>query len=84
MIAIATSTRADWGLLTPLIAEFRKQEMPYTILASNMHLLPEMGMTIDEIRATGEEPVEIPTAGATIKIERFHARAETFYLQNIQ
>ena len=66
MISIATSTRADWGLLTPLIAEFRKQEMPYTILASNMHLLPEMGMTIDEIRATGEEPVEIPTAGATI------------------
>ena len=66
MIAIATSTRADWGLLTPLIAEFRKQEMPYTILASNMHLLPEMGMTIDEIRATGEAPVEIPTAGATI------------------
>lgn len=66
MIAIATSTRADWGLLTPLIAEFRKQKMPYTILASNMHLLPEMGMTIDEIRATGEAPVEIHTAGATI------------------
>lgn len=66
MIAVATSTRADWGLLTPLIAEFRKQEIPYTILASNMHLIPEMGMTMDEIRGSGEEPVEIPTAGASV------------------
>lgn len=63
MIAIATSTRADWGLLTPLIAELKKREMPYIILASNMHLIPEMGMTIDEIYAAGENPVEFPTAG---------------------
>ena len=66
MIAVATSTRADWGLLTPLIEEFKKQELPYTILASNMHLIPEMGKTVDDIRAAGEEPEELPTAGATI------------------
>ena len=66
MIAIATSTRADWGLLTPLIAELKKQDITYSILASNMHLIPEMGMTVDEIRATGEDPVELPTAGANI------------------
>ncbi|MDE6510555.1 MAG: UDP-N-acetylglucosamine 2-epimerase (hydrolyzing) [Muribaculaceae bacterium] len=66
MIAVATSTRADWGLLTPLVAEFKKQGMPYSILASNMHLLPEMGMTVDEIRASGETPVELPTAGTSI------------------
>ena len=66
MIAIATSTRADWGLLTPLIAELKKQEIPYTILASNMHLLPEMGMTVDEIRATGDNPVELSTAGVNV------------------
>ncbi|MDE6480860.1 MAG: UDP-N-acetylglucosamine 2-epimerase (hydrolyzing) [Muribaculaceae bacterium] len=66
MIAIATSTRADWGLLTPLIAELARHGIPHTILASNMHLLPEMGMTVDEIRAAGEDPVEIPTAGNTI------------------
>ncbi|MDE5871538.1 MAG: UDP-N-acetylglucosamine 2-epimerase (hydrolyzing) [Muribaculaceae bacterium] len=66
MIAIATSTRADWGLLTPLIAEFRNREIPYAILASNMHLIPEMGMTVNEIRAAGESPVEFPTAGSTI------------------
>ncbi|MDE7410004.1 MAG: UDP-N-acetylglucosamine 2-epimerase (hydrolyzing) [Muribaculaceae bacterium] len=65
MIAIATSTRADWGLLTPLVEEFKRQEIPYTILASNMHLMPGMGMTVNEIRATGEQPVELPTAGAS-------------------
>lgn len=66
MIAVATSARADWGLLTPLVAEFKKQEIPYTVLASNMHLIPEMGMTVDEIRAAGETPVELPTAGANV------------------
>ena len=66
MIAIATSTRADWGLLTPLAAEMSRQGIPHTILASNMHLLPEMGMTINEIRATGENPIELPTSADTI------------------
>ena len=66
MIAVATSTRADWGLLSPLIAEFKKQDIPYAILASNMHLIPEMGMTVDEIRDAGETPVELSTAGASV------------------
>ena len=66
MIAVATSTRADWGLLTPLVAEFKKQGIPYAILASNMHLVPEMGMTVDEILASGENPIELHTAGATV------------------
>ena len=66
MIAVATSTRADWGLLTPLIDEFKKQHIPYTVLASNMHLIPEMGKTVEEIRAAGEEPIELPTAGANV------------------
>lgn len=66
MIAVATSTRADWGLLTPLTKEFQKRGIPYTILASNMHLIPEMGMTVNEIRAAGENPVELPTTGANI------------------
>lgn len=66
MIAIATSTRADWGLLTPLAEEFTRQGIEHKVLASNMHLMPEMGMTINEIRASGEEPVEFPTAGTSI------------------
>lgn len=30
-----------------------------------MHLMPEMGMTVDEIRAAGFDPVCLPTAGDT-------------------
>ena len=66
MIAVATSTRADWGLLTPLVAEFKKRDLPYAVLASNMHLIPEMGMTVEEIRNSGEIPVALPTAGASV------------------
>lgn len=70
MIAIATSTRADWGLLSPLATELKHHGISYTVLASNMHLLPELGMTVNDIRECGEEPVEIPTAGST-PIETF-------------
>lgn len=65
MIVIATSTRADWGLLTPLAKQLREDSAELAILASNMHLLPEMGMTVREIYAEGFEPVELPTAGPT-------------------
>ncbi|MDE6010375.1 MAG: UDP-N-acetylglucosamine 2-epimerase (hydrolyzing) [Muribaculaceae bacterium] len=52
--------------MSPLTKEFRKRGIPYTVLASNMHLIPKMGMTVDEIRAAGENPVELATAGASI------------------
>lgn len=67
MIAVSTTTRADWGLLTPLVDEMTRQGVEHVILASNMHLMPELGMTIDEIRKTGENPVELPTAAPTIQ-----------------
>lgn len=67
MIAISTTTRADWGLLTPLVEEMKRQDIDHVILASNMHLMPELGMTVDEIRKTGENPVELPTAAPTIQ-----------------
>lgn len=66
MIAIATSTRADWGLLTPLAKQLRKDGAELAILASNMHLMPEMGMTVREVYAEGFDPVELPTAGANL------------------
>lgn len=64
-IAIATSTRADWGLLTPLAAEMTRRGMAHCVLASNMHLMPGMGMTVKEIEAAGETPEIFPTAGTT-------------------
>lgn len=64
MIAVATTTRADWGLLLPLLRELRQRGHEPAIIAANMHLLPEYGNTIDEIRASGFEPVaKVPAKG---------------------
>lgn len=53
-IAIITSTRADWGLLSrPAVALQNREDVHLTVLATNMHLLPEHGHTIDEIRRDG-------------------------------
>lgn len=77
MIAIATSTRADWGLLAPLAKEMRRRGIAYTVLASNMHLMPEMGETIEEIRDSGEDPVELATAAPTTE-ETFANTAKAY------
>lgn len=55
-IAIATSTRADWGLLSPLAKALSDEGAHVCVIASNMHLLNEAGHTIDEIRTDGFEP----------------------------
>ena len=53
-IAIATGTRADWGLLSPVArALAARTDCEVVILATNMHLIPEYGDTISEIRADG-------------------------------
>jgi len=66
-ICIATSTRADWGLLSPLAAELRnRQGVELQILATNMHLMEEYGMTVDEIERQGfvvNERVPMPLEG---------------------
>lgn len=53
-ILIATSTRADWGLLLPLAGALRDADWcRLQILATNMHLLPEYGITVSEITEAG-------------------------------
>ncbi len=53
-ICIATSTRADWGLLRPLAEALRESpEVSLCLLATNMHLLTRYGHTIDEITDAG-------------------------------
>lgn len=55
-ICVATSTRADWGLLEPLARSLRDTPgVELQIVATNMHLLPRFGMTVDEITAAGFE-----------------------------
>ncbi len=66
-ICIATSTRADWGILRPLAAELRRNPAVHVqILATNMHLLDAYGHTIDDILADGftvDARVSMPDAG---------------------
>ncbi|MCX5831433.1 MAG: UDP-N-acetylglucosamine 2-epimerase [Deltaproteobacteria bacterium] len=58
-ICIYTSSRAEYGLLRGVIQEIQATEvLELQILASGMHLSPEFGMTIQEIRADGFEPDE--------------------------
>lgn len=64
-IAIATGTRADWGLLKPLADELAKRGHNLRIAATNIHLLHEFGHTVDEIRSDGFDPIEIPSPGNT-------------------
>ncbi|MDE5941237.1 MAG: UDP-N-acetylglucosamine 2-epimerase (hydrolyzing) [Muribaculaceae bacterium] len=53
-IAIATSTRADWGLLSPIARALdARNDCQVTVIATNMHLDPRYGMTVDEIEADG-------------------------------
>ena len=58
-ICIYTSSRAEYGLLRGVLHEIdAKPTLQLQILASGMHLSPEFGMTIQEIRADGFEPNE--------------------------
>jgi UDP-hydrolysing UDP-N-acetyl-D-glucosamine 2-epimerase len=53
-ICMVTSTRADWGLLTPLATALRaRRDVDLRIVATNMHLIERYGMTVNEITAAG-------------------------------
>lgn len=51
-IAIVTATRAEYGLLSPVIKELRKwesKELRIDLIVTGTHLSADYGMTIDEI-----------------------------------
>ncbi len=53
-IAVVTSTRAEYGLLSPLIGSIRKDpELELQLIVTGTHLSPEFGMTISEIERDG-------------------------------
>ena len=62
-ICVFTGTRADYGLLKPLIKKINNdKDLTLQILVSGMHLSPEFGNTIEEIIQDGfniDEKVEI-------------------------
>lgn len=53
-VCIATGTRADWGLLSGIARELSEHpDVTLQIVATNMHLDPRYGMTVNEIIADG-------------------------------
>jgi UDP-hydrolysing UDP-N-acetyl-D-glucosamine 2-epimerase len=62
-ICVFTGTRAEYGLLKPLMEEIQKwSEFELQIVASCMHLSPEFGLTYQEIEKDGfkiDEKVEM-------------------------
>jgi GDP/UDP-N,N'-diacetylbacillosamine 2-epimerase (hydrolysing) len=68
-ICVYTASRADYGLLRGVMQRIMAAEtLHLQILASGMHLSPEFGMTIQEIRSDGfvpDETIEILLSGDT-------------------
>lgn len=55
-VCIVTGTRAEWGLLSSIAHELkRRDDVTLQIVATNMHLDPRYGHTIDDILAEGFE-----------------------------
>lgn len=55
-IGIMTGTRAEYGLLKPLMQEINKDnDLELYLIVSGMHLSPEFGMTYKEIEEDGFE-----------------------------
>ncbi|MCM1482737.1 MAG: UDP-N-acetylglucosamine 2-epimerase [Muribaculaceae bacterium] len=53
-VCIVTGTRAEWGLLSGIAAGLRsRDDVELYIVATNMHLMPRYGHTVDEITAAG-------------------------------
>lgn len=67
-IAVITSTRAEFGLLMPVVKELRKYEdksLKIELVVSGTHLLDSYGHTVDEIKALNiriDEIVVIPVS----------------------
>lgn len=62
-IAVATGSRADWGLLLPLVKELDRRDCELIVIATYSHLFKEMGDTIKELVSDGFAPKASIPAG---------------------
>ena len=61
-IAVVTATRAEYGLLSPVIKELRKNEdgnLEIDLIVTGTHLSENYGMTIDEIKERVDHKISI-------------------------
>jgi UDP-hydrolysing UDP-N-acetyl-D-glucosamine 2-epimerase len=53
-VAVVTGTRAEFGLLEPVLRAMRRRpRLDPKLIVTGMHLLPQFGRTVDQIRAAG-------------------------------
>ena len=67
-IAVVTATRAEYGLLSPVLKELRKYEkdnLAVHLIVTGTHLSSDYGMTIDEITDRIDHKVFIPVKSET-------------------
>lgn len=67
-IAVVTATRAEYGLLSPVIRELRKSEneaLKVDLIVTGTHLSEKYGMTISEIKGRIDKKIPISVASDT-------------------
>ncbi len=64
-IAIITTTRADWGLLSPVARELRRLGVDVDVITANMHHIAELGNTYKEVASDGFTPAATIAPGAS-------------------
>ena len=67
-IAVVTATRAEYGLLSPVIKALRKREDPELrteLIVTGTHLSEAYGSTVREIDDRIDHRIEIPVKSAT-------------------
>lgn len=67
-IAVVTATRAEYGLLSPLIRELRRREnadLKVDLIVTGTHLTERYGMTIEEIKERIDHKVPVSVKSET-------------------
>ena len=74
-IAVVTATRAEYGLLSPVIRELRKREsnnLQVDLIVTGTHLSEQYGLTINEIKERVDHKITISVKSDTEEIGRAH------------
>ena len=59
-IAVLTTGRQDWGILHSICLAIREhKDLRLRLIVGGMHLSPQFGLTIEEVRADGFEPDDV-------------------------
>ncbi|OGF27333.1 UDP-N-acetyl-D-glucosamine 2-epimerase, UDP-hydrolysing [Candidatus Falkowbacteria bacterium RIFOXYC2_FULL_47_12] len=71
-VAIITGTRAEYGILKPLLEKIRREDgLRLQLIVTGMHLLKKYGMTVQEIQKDGWE--------IQVAVEMYKGKMDAYY-----